>query len=60
MVSLVEGMQVNLEVSGEWETASEHIGQSSSRECAMDSIRKKLGKTTAYSGYVFVMSYEYF
>jgi hypothetical protein len=60
MVSLVEGMQVDLEVSGQVEVTGEDIGDGSSRERAMESNGKKLGKTTANSAYVFEMSYEYF
>ena len=59
MVSLVEGLQVHLEVCGERETAGEDIGHKSSREGAMDTKGKKLGETTANSADVFVMPYEY-
>ena len=59
MVSLVEGVQVNLEVCGERKIAGEDIGQSSLREGAMDAIGKKLGETAAYPTEVFVMPYEY-
>lgn len=59
MVSLVEGVQVNLKVCGERENTGKYMGGSSSREGAMDSIGKKLGETTPNSGDVFVMSYEY-